>query len=107
MQNYAMKFDIVRSIGGTNWHQQGTLRSVIPNKWYHMKWEFRWSTGADGYVRLYMDGETTPYFSFNGKTADGSGQYFKLGQNRWPWGSATTMGSTTVCYYDNLKIYSV
>jgi hypothetical protein len=105
LQNYNNKFDVVRSIAGTNYHQNGILRSVVSNKWYHMRWEFKWTTGNGGYVRLFMDNESTPYFSFTGQTADGSGQYLKVGQNRWPWTNGANMGFTTVCYYDNLKIY--
>ena len=104
LQNYGGKFDVVRDPNGTAvTHQSGTLKTCASNTWYHMRWEFKWSAGSDGYCRLYIDGVL--YFSFNGATADGSGQYLKIGQNRWPF-TGTTMAQTSVCYYDNLKIYS-
>jgi hypothetical protein len=102
LQNFGGKFDVVRAIGSSVVHQSGTLMNVLSNTWYKMRWEFKWSTGTDGYVRLYID--NVLYYSFTGKTADGSGQTFKIGQNRWP-SSGSTMQKTSVCYYDNLKIY--
>jgi hypothetical protein len=101
LQNMDGKFKVVRSLGGTNWYQGGVLQGVISNRWYHLRWEYNWSTGSDGYIRLYIDGVL--YYSFNGKTADGSGQYTKVGTNRWP-NSGNTMTKTSVCYYDNLVI---
>ena len=102
LQNYNGKFDVVRDPNGTVYHQSGTLMTCQANRWYHMRWEYKWSTGSDGYVRLYIDNQL--YYSFTGATADGSGQYLKVGQNRWPY-SGNTMTTTSVCYYDNLTIY--
>lgn len=98
LQNYGGKFNVVRSIGGANYHQQGTLLATQPNKWYKMRWEIKWSTGSDGYIRLFID--NNPYYSFSGKTCDGI-PYFKLGQNRWSMSS----GQNTIVFYDNLKIW--
>lgn len=98
LQNYGGKFNVVRSLNGTNYHQQGTLMTTQPNKWYKMRWEIKWSTGSDGYIRLYIDGNL--YYSFTGRTSSG-GQYFKVGQNRWNMRT----GDNTVVYYDNLKVY--
>lgn len=98
LQNYGGKFNVVRSLGGTNYHQQGTLMTTQPNKWYKMRWEIKWSTGSDGYIRLFID--NNPYYSFSGKTCDGV-PYFKLGQNRW----SMSAGQNTIVYYDNLKIW--
>lgn len=97
LQNYGGKFNVVRSLGGTNSHQSGTLLTTKPNVWYHMRWEIKWSTGNDGYIKLYIDNSL--YYSFTGKTSDG-GQYLKVGQNRWSMKS----GENTVVYYDNLRI---
>jgi hypothetical protein len=98
LQNYGGKFNVVRSLGGTNYMQSGTLMTTQANKWYKMRWEIKWSTGTDGYIRLYIDGSL--YYSFTGKTSSG-GEYFKVGQNRWSMRS----GENTVVYYDNLKVY--
>jgi hypothetical protein len=102
LQNYSSTWDVTRDPNGTVTHQNNAPAHQS-NRWYHLRWEFKWSTGSDGYCRLFVDGVQT--FSFNGPTADGSGQYFKLGQNRWPSGSGN-MKTTSVCYYDNLKIYT-
>jgi PKD domain/Polysaccharide lyase len=102
LQNYGGKFDVVRDPNGTVYHQSGTLKTCASNTWYHLRWEYKWSTGSDGYIKLYID--NTLYYSFTGATADGSGQYLKVGQNRWPSGSGN-MQTTSVCYYDNLTIY--
>jgi hypothetical protein len=95
------KFEVVRNIIGTegapNIHQSGTLMPVQLNKWYNMRWEIRFSTGSDGYVRLYID--NVLYYSVTGQTCDGSGQYLKVGTNRW---NVTT---ESIVYFDNLKIW--
>lgn len=99
LQNYGGKFNVVRSLGGTNYHQSASTQiTTQPNKWYKMRWEIKWSTGSDGYIRLYIDNAL--YYSFNGRTSDG-GQYLKLGQNRWNMSSS----QNTIVYYDNLRIY--
>jgi len=103
LQNYNGKFDVVRAIGSTVTHQSGTLMSVSSNTWYKMRWEFKWSTGTDGYARLYINDAL--YYSYTGKTADGSGQTLRVGQDRWP-NSGNTMLTTSICYYDNLNIYT-
>ena len=97
LQNYNGSFNVVRSLGGTNYHQSGTLMPVQSNRWYRMRWEIKFSTGNDGYIRLFIDDKL--YYTFTGRTSSG-GQYFKLGQNRW-----NTGGENSVVYYDNLKIY--
>jgi hypothetical protein len=102
LQNYSGKFDVTLDYDGIVYHQSGTLKTCASNTWYHLRWEFKWSTGTDGYVRLFVDGVQT--FNYSGQSADGSGQYLKVGQNRWPSGSGNML-TTSVCYYDNLKIY--
>jgi Polysaccharide lyase/PKD domain len=102
LQNYSGKFDVVRALGSTVTHQSGALMTCASNTWYNLRWEFKWSTGTDGYIRLYID--NVLYYSFTGKTGDGSGQSVRIGQNRWP-DRGNTMQVTSVCYYDNLKIY--
>ena len=103
LQNYGGKFDVVRAIGSTVTHQSGTLMTCASNTWYKMRWEYKWSAGTDGYIRLYINDAL--YYTFTGKTADGSGQSLTVGQMRWP-NSGSTMQTTSVCYYDNLKIYT-
>jgi hypothetical protein len=102
LQNFGGKFDVVRAIGSTVTHQSGTLMNVTSNTWYKMRWEYKWSTGTDGYLRLYIN--NVLYYSFTGKTSDGSTISFRVGQNRWP-NSGSSMRVTSVCYYDNLTIY--
>jgi hypothetical protein len=98
------KFTVARNLGGSNIFQNGSTnasanKSIESNRWYHFKWEIKWSTGSDGYVKLAIDG--APYYSFTGRTQDSDGKpYLKVGQNNW--GSST--GPTI--YYDNLRIYT-
>lgn len=107
LQNYGGKFNVVRSLGGTNYYHDTkypgqTATPAIatqPNKWYRMRWEIRWSTKTDGYIRLYIDNQL--YYSFVGITS-GGGQYLKVGQNRWSMSST----QNTIVYYDNLKVYT-
>lgn len=103
LQNFSNKFDVVRAIGSTVTHQSGTLKNCAANTWYHLRLESKMSTGNDGYIRFFVDGVQT--YSYTGRVDDGSGQYFKLGQNRWPDGNGNSMQTTSVCYYKNLKIY--
>lgn len=102
LQNYSLRWDVTRAIGSTVTHQNNAPAHVS-NRWYKLRWEVRFSTGSDGYIKLFVDGVQT--YSHTGKNDDGSGQYFKLGQNRWPDGNGNSMQKTSVCYYRNLKIY--
>ena len=94
------KFMVQRNTTGTagspNIYQSGTLKTIEKNKWYNFKWEIRFSSGTDGYVRLYIDNQL--YYSVTGKTSDGSGQYLKVGQNLFN-------SYNSVLYIDNLKVY--
>jgi hypothetical protein len=96
------KFMVMRNTTGTagspNIYQSGNLMSIQTGRWYSMKWEIKFTSGSDGYVRLYIDGAL--YFSVTGKTSDGSGQYLKIGQNLF----ASPSNNSTL-YFDNLKIY--
>lgn len=106
LQNYGGRFNVVRTLNDSkgNIHQSGTLKDTKPNTWYTFRWEIKWSTGSDGYIRFYIDNEL--YYTFTGRTADNTGTpYFKLGQNRWNLGTSP-LKENTVVYYDNLKIYS-
>jgi hypothetical protein len=100
LQNYEGTFKVVRALGSTVVGQTSGVTSVISNKWYKMRWEVKWSTSSTGYIRLYID--NVLYYSFTGITADNSGTpNMRVGQYRW----STTSGSTSVVYYDNLKVY--
>jgi hypothetical protein len=100
LQNYEGTFKVVRALGSTVTGQTSGVTSVISNKWYKMRWEVKWSTSSTGYIRLYID--NVLYYSFTGITADNSGTpNMRVGQYRW----STTSGSTSVVYYDNLKVY--
>lgn len=101
-----LKFQVGRSIDlkngdvkmAVNYYQTGTLKDIEPKRWYHLRWEFKWSTGNDGYARLLIDGQI--YYTFTGRTQDSDGQpYCKIGQNRW--GNLT---GDSVVYFDNVKI---
>lgn len=63
-----------------------------------MRWEIKFSAGSDGYERLYIDGVL--YFSVNGQTSDGGGQYLKIGQNLF-----ASPGNNSVMYFDNLNVW--
>lgn len=104
LYTYNGKFQVVRNLGskysGANYYQSGTLQTITPNKWYNMRWEFKWATSG-GYIRLYID--NVLYYSYSGETMNSSTgmPYMKVGQNRWSMPS----GTNTVVYYDNLKVY--
>jgi hypothetical protein len=92
------KFQVVRSVSkGVNIYGNATM-TIAAKKWYNMRWEYKFSTGTDGYVKLYID-NVLYYSALNTRTADGSGQYLKVGQNMF---NETTSGTA---YYDNLKVY--
>lgn len=92
------KFMVMRSVKkGVNIYQKAPLKAIEANKWYHMKWEVKFSSGRDGYVRLYIDGDL--YYEATGQTSDGTGQYLKIGTNRW------NVSSESIVYFDNLKIF--
>jgi hypothetical protein len=99
LQNYSGRFDVVKSIRGVNTRIHNVSKAVKANIWISHRWEYKLSTGSDGYWRLFIDGEKI--CDYKGQTADGSGQYLKIGQNKWG-----SMPTETVVYYDNVKIYS-
>lgn len=101
------RFQVFRSIdlaagnvrNAVNYYQTGALKAIEQNRWYRMRWLIKWSTGNDGYVKLYIDGEL--YYTFTGRTQDSDGKpYFKLGVNRW-----NNLSGETIVNYDNLRIY--
>jgi hypothetical protein len=100
LQNYGGAFEVVKSIRGVNTRIQNVTKKVSANTWIHHRWEIKFSTGTDGYCRLFLNNEKV--CDYKGQTADGSGQYMKLGQNRWG-----DMNKTSVVYYDTLEIYEL
>lgn len=103
-----LKFQVGRSIdlkagnvnNAINYYQTGTLKDIEPKRWYKLRWEFKWSTGTDGYARLFIDGQL--YYTFTGRTQDADGQpYVKIGQNRW-----NNLTGDSVVYFDNVKFYA-
>lgn len=100
LQNYSGKFEVVKSIRGVNTRIHNVSKSVVGNTWIHHRWEYKLSSGNDGYWKLFIDGDKV--CDYKGQTADGSGEYLKIGQNKWG-----TMASATVVYYDSLKIYAL
>lgn len=99
---YQGVFEVVRNISGTNYRDgkyTTTNRNIPSNKFIKHRWEVKWSTGNDGYERLYLDGVL--FWSFTGKTKfESENPYFKLGQNRWE-----VIGGSSAVYYKNLKIW--
>lgn len=94
------QFQVVRNLG-SNSYQSGTLKTIELNKWYNLVWHIKWSTGSDGIIELYIDGQL--YYSYRGANMLSVGAYFKLGMNRW----SSSGGSPTndwIIYYDNVKI---
>lgn len=104
LQNYGGQFQIVRLVNGNFTVEPVAPISVVPNKWYNMRWEIKWSSTATGYVRFYIDGKL--YYSYTGLTCDTQGiPYLKLGQNRWPDTNGGAIRDQTIVYYDNLKVW--
>jgi hypothetical protein len=80
--------------GGSTTHQPGTLKDIVPGRWYDIVMHVVWSSGSDGKLEVWIDGAL--YYSR--QVSWTIGRYFKFGMNRW------TMTNTWVVYYDNLKI---
>lgn len=102
------------------YHAEGKLQVYTVKKGYqtngpaikfgikqHLRWEFKWSTGTDGYARLFIDGVKT--FDYSGITLDpkdgGKIPYIKLGQNFWTSEANPTVSRHGgVIDYDNFSI---
>jgi hypothetical protein len=41
---------------GNNYEYQWSEQAIQYDRWYRFKWEIKYSTGADGYVKMWMDG---------------------------------------------------
>lgn len=99
---YQGEFEVVRNLSGTNYREgsypQGK-KKITPNVFITHRWEVKWSTGNDGYIRLYLD--NVLYYSYTGKTKfESQNPYYKQGQNRW-----IVSGGNSTIYYRNLKIW--
>lgn len=82
----------------------GNPDKIEIGRWYHIRYEFLWSLKADGYWRVYIDGNL--YWSYSGPTQISSDQpYLKIG---WNFFSGSSNQSTSVhsgtAYWDNLTI---
>lgn len=95
---YQGQLNNIGTAGSSNTYGPNTL-SVQLGVWVHVKQEVFYSTGTNGYLRYYIGDMSKPYWSFTGKTCDGSGQYQKLGIN---WFASPS--SNVEIYYDNLVI---
>jgi hypothetical protein len=96
----ASSFFVVQKLAGDQGvYQPAPLLKIQPNKWYKMRVEYRFSTGNDGYFRWFIDG-VLYYKRINTPTAfNNSGQYVKIGQNRW------SVSTESVAYYRNFKVF--
>lgn len=74
------------------------MQKIETGRWYHIRWEYKFSQGSDGYLRMFID--DSKYYTYNGLFGDPNGQYIKIGYNGWDSKSATSR-----LYVDNLKIY--
>lgn len=96
------KFMVMRNVigpaGTDNIYQPGPLMTIEEKRWYHFKWEIKFTSGNTGYVRCFIDNSL--YYSVTGKTSDGSGQYLKAGQNLF-----AKPKKLSRLYVDNLRIY--
>lgn len=97
LQNYNGKFDVVRSLNGNNFHQEGSLKAVEQNRWYKFRLEAKWSAGNDGYLRFYIDDKL--YHEYKGQTCTSIGVYVKIGQNCW-----SPVPTRAVVYYDDFRV---
>lgn len=95
---FMVQRNVIGTAGSPNIYQSGSLMKIVKGQWYHMRWELKFSSGNDGYERLYIDGKL--YYSVTGKTSDGSGQYLKVGQNLF-----SSPGVNSILYIDNLYIW--
>lgn len=101
---FAVQQNLTGASRGSNIMQQrqadgSSLMAIKFGHWYHMRWEIRFSTGSDGYLRLFIDGKL--YYEVKGKTTDGKGQYLKVGQNLFP----NSPSSNSVMYIANLNVW--
>lgn len=82
---------------------KNTTTKITPNRWYHFRWEFKWSTASDGYARLYIDG--SKFYEYSGATYSGAQPYLKLGQNFYSDSQDQTKAvHGGVVYYDNFSV---
>jgi hypothetical protein len=63
---------------GSNTKRFYDMGPAVLNGWTYLRCHFRLSTGGDGYIRIYRDGDTSPRVSISGQTTAGSGDYYKL-----------------------------
>ena len=78
------------------------------NTWTDWVVYAKWSSGADGVVKVWKDGQPEPvYREENAQNAySGVGNYMKIGIYKWPWRDATTNSppQQRVMYHDEVRI---
>lgn len=73
---------------------------ILANVWHDVFFHVNWSTGI---VQFWLNG--TLLVNLTGiDYAEGLGQYFKFGLNKWGNGAGGSPTHTWIIYYDNLKI---
>ncbi len=101
------KWRLILRTGGM---QSVDFANVQKGVWTDFVFQIRWSTGSDGFVKVWMNGNPTPVVSQNGATYPAGvtpGAYFKWGTYKWPWKQSNHNSATRtnqVVYFDEVKV---
>lgn len=106
-------YEIVEQVDNSTNFYGPVIYTFTPGVTYTIRHEVKFSTGKDGYWRVYIAPKTASttsqnlplvYNRANVQTCDGGGQYFKLGI--YFYGSGTVPSNTKAeAYFDNVHIF--
>lgn len=95
------RYVLQTNTGGQNHYTD--LGEVISNKWTSWVIHVKWESNAAGLIQLWKNGELM-IDRKNIVTSTRDGNYFKLGINKFGWGTEASVTEKRVLYFDEVSI---
>jgi hypothetical protein len=89
--------------GNTSDNEYMDLGPVISNQWVAWVIHVKWANDNTGIMQVWKNGSLV-IDRKNTKTAPPEGAYFKLGINKFGWGSQASSTTQRVLYFDEVRI---
>ena len=88
-------------------HETIAAKDELYGKWLDVLIHAKFTSNIDGFVRIYVNGETTPRYSYDGITqGKGSSTYFKFGIYQWNVNVTYKSDPSNTVYWDNVGVHS-
>jgi hypothetical protein len=94
---------VTNNNGGTSGNEYNDLGPIISNKWVSWVIHVRWTDNNTGILQVWKNGSLM-YDKNYVKTSPPEGVYFKLGINKFGWGTQTSSTTERILYFDEVRI---